>query len=489
VSTFADGTINVKITITGGGAPTTTLTSTTSKNSVAPPAPTIASGAWVNIANQLTYNVTVTGQVGSIATVVITDGGLPLPNVANGMDMLDSTGSVVIPVDASNLADGPLTMSVTLTNGAGVSFATTKTLSKDTVAPALTVNAPAYTNTGGFQPVFTGENGATVSYSISDGTTTVTGSKFFNGSSKWQPGISVASLKDGALQLTVTETDPAGNPTTVVTTVIKDTVAPAGSFTIAGTTIGGVVATTNPTIALTLSFTAASGMATAAFSTNGGSTYGASQPYAASATLTLGADGLYTIAVQVTSNAGNVATFTKQVRLDRTGPAITSSITGPTNGAYYDVGKAVALTFSASDPDGATTTAVLDGATNLTSGVAFNTETLAAGTHTIVITSRDGLGNVSTSTITLTVHATIAGMTTAVNDLRAQSKITSSTTSNQLLSYLTSAQNALTAGNNALAKSYLASFAGYAQAQAGLTIVSPNDVLLAGWANDLIGRL
>ncbi len=93
----------------------------------------------------------------------------------------------------------------------------------------------------------------------------------------------------------------------------------------------------------------------------------------------MGADGLYTIAIQATSNAGNVATFTKQVRLDRAGPTITYSITAPTNGSFYDVGKAVTLTFSASDVDNvASTTAVLDGVTTLSSGAAFNTETLAA---------------------------------------------------------------------------------------------------------------
>ena len=204
----------------------------------------------------------------------------------------------------------------------------------------------------------------------------------------------------------------------------------------------------------------------------------------------MGADGLYTIAIQATSNAGNVATFTKQVRLDRAGPTITYSITAPTNGSFYDVGKAVTLTFSASDVDNvASTTAVLDGVTTLSSGAAFNTETLAAGGHTIVITSRDGLGNASTTTITITVHATIAGLTTAVNDGRSSNKITSSTTSSQLLSYLTSAQNALNAGNTAQAKSYLASFVSYVQAQSAVTITPAYATLLAGWANDLIARL
>src|SRR5260370_32292852 len=118
-------------------------------------------------------------------------------------------------------------------------------------------------------------------------------------------------------------------------------------------------------------------MGTCASSPNGGSTYAAAQAYATTASVTVGLDGLYTIATQVTSNAGNVATYTKQVRLDRTGPTVSYSITSPTNSGSYDVGQAVTLTYNASDPDNvASLGAVLDGTTTITSASAVNTETL-----------------------------------------------------------------------------------------------------------------
>jgi hypothetical protein len=132
---------------------------------------------------------------------------------------------------------------------------------------------------------------------------------------------------------------------------------------------------------------------------------------------------------------------------------------------------------------------VLDGTTSITSGVAFNTETLGAGTHTIVITAKDGLANVSTTTITIQVHATVSGLTKAVNDGVTAARITSSTTSSQLLSYLSSAQAALNANNHASAKTYLASFVSLATAQSGVTINAAYAALLIGWANDLIARL
>jgi hypothetical protein len=468
----------------------TTLTGTLGKSSVAPPAPTTSAPVWANIANVSTYNVTVNGQADSIANVIISDGQLPIAEQDNGMDFVAATGSVVVPVDVTSLVDGPITISVTLTNGSGNSYPTTLIVSKDTIAPALSVLQPIYIG-GSIASLFAGENGTTVSYSISDGTTTLTDSKFFNGSTKWQPNVYVGSLKDGPVTLTVTETDPAGNPTVVVSSLVKETVGPGGSFTIAGSTINSVVATANATLALNLGFTATSGIGTVAFSTNGGSTYGAAQAYAATASLPLtGADGLYTIAVQVTSNAGNVATYAKQVRLDRTGPTITTSMTAPTNAGSYDTGQAVALTYSASDTDNVTSaSAVLDGTTSIASGVAFNTETFAAGTHTIVITAKDGLGNISTTTITLTVHATVAGLTTAVNDGVTHAQITSSSVATQLKSYLTSAQSALNANNHASAKTYLASFVSLVQAQSGISISAAYAALLVSWAQDLIGRL
>ncbi|HET7466406.1 MAG TPA: hypothetical protein VFL29_07050 [Candidatus Dormibacteraeota bacterium] len=492
LSGFPDGTITVTVTLTTNGV-ARTLTGTMGKNSVAPPAPTVTLSTYVNIANSTGYTLNITGQAGSIANVVITDGGLPLPNVANGMDMIGSTGTLSLPVDASNLKDGIVSVSVTLTNGAGDSAAWTGTATKDTVAPVLTVSAPYYinmANVSGYQPVFTGETGTTVGYSITDGTTTLTGNKFFNGSNKWQPSMSLTSLQDGAVTLTVTETDVAGNPTVVIKSLFKDATPPAGGFYIAGTTINGVTATNTRALALTLPVTAASGIASYAISTNGGATYGPAQAPWVQPQVTLGADGLYTIAVQVTSKAGNTATFTQQVRLDTTGPAVSYSLTAPTNGTSYDVGKLVTLTFSASDVDNvASTAAVLDGTTAIGNGTAFNTETLAAGTHTIVITAKDGLGNTSTTTVTITVHATVSGLTTAVNDGRAAGKITSSTTQTQLLSYLSSAQSALNLNNHASAKTSLASFVSLDQAQSSITVFPPYDSLLAGWANDLIATL
>src|SRR5713101_8303080 len=184
VAGFPDGSIIVTVTLTFNGQ-VTTLTGTLGKSSIAPPAPTIGASVWANIANSSIYNVTVNGQAGSIANVIISDSQLPIADQDNGMDFVASNGSIVVPVDVTSLVDGLITITVTLTNGSGNSYATTVTVSKDTVAPVLTVAAPPYvtgSNVNSYQPLFSGELGTTVRYSITDGTTTLTGTKFFNGS-------------------------------------------------------------------------------------------------------------------------------------------------------------------------------------------------------------------------------------------------------------------------------------------------------------------
>jgi hypothetical protein len=492
VSGFPDGTITVTATLTANGV-STTLTGTMGKNSVAPPAPTASVPVWANIANSSLYNVIVTGQAGAIANIVISDGAISIANQSNGMDFVASSGNIVVPVDVTGLLDGPLTISVTLTNGAGNSYATTTTITKDTVPPVVNVSAPTYINMANvkaYQPLVTTESDATGVYVMTDGTTTQSGTKPVNSSGQWNLPITMSSFKDGPITLTVTVTDPAGDPTVVTSNLVKDTVAPVGSFTIFGATINGVTATANPTITLNLSLTATSGIGAVAVSTNGGSTYGAPQAYTTSTTATLAADGVYTVAIQVTSNAGIVATFTKQVRLDRSGPSISYSMTSPTNSGWYDVGQSVTLSYSASDVDNiSSATAVVDGTTSIASGVAFNTESLTAGAHAVVITAKDGLGNVSTTTITIQVDTTVAGLTKAVNDGVTAARITSTTTSSQLLSYLSSAQSALNANNHVSAKTYLASFVSLVQAQSGVTINAAYAALLVSWAQDLIGRL
>ena len=209
-------------------------------------------------------------------------------------------------------------------------------------------------------------------------------------------------------------TDLAGNQSGLsnVLAITFDSVAPSGTFTINNGTpvLNGMVATATPLLTLQLSFDGTgSALQELAVSTDGGATYGAAQPYAATATaLLVGPDGEYTVAVRVTDGAGNTFTTSKQVRLDRTGPVINP--TSPLNGRVLDVSEVITFGYSTSDVSGvASSSATIDGH-SIANGGTIDAGLLSAGAHTITITATDALGNVSARTITFRVEATIAGL-------------------------------------------------------------------------------
>ena len=172
---------------------------------------------------------------------------------------------------------------------------------------------------------------------------------------------------------------------------------------------------------------------------------------------------------------------------DQTGPAITTSITAPGTSGSYDLGDTVTFSYSATDPSGVTSSsATLDDTTTITSGAALDLYTLTAGTHTIKVTATDGLGNISAATVTFQIHATIAGLVSAVN-YGVNRNLVSTSISSRLVSTLNSAQSQA-AGNVTAAKSYLNTFVTQVQG-AGAKITSSFATLLVNWAQDLIARL
>ncbi len=208
LSSFPDGVIGLTVTETGGGAPTTTLTASISKNSVPPPAPTVTAPADANNMNDTAFNVTIKGQAGAFADVEITDSAT---GEASGGDVIPASGTLVVPVDVSFLLDGTLTIAVTLTNGAGDSTTTTLNVTKNTVAPVLTVSTiPANINASNVSSwSFNGnaDKFDTVAYSFTDGATTLTGSASVNGNMTWTFSPNLSTLKDGPVTLTITATN------------------------------------------------------------------------------------------------------------------------------------------------------------------------------------------------------------------------------------------------------------------------------------------
>ena len=267
LSGLADGTLTATATLTGGGAPNATVTNYMGKASTLPAAPTLSTPVYANNVNQGSIQLTITGAPFTLVDFSITDGS----DINGGEDVIPVGGIVYEYLDVTWLVDGTLTASASLTNAVGNSTVSNATLTKDTVAPYLVVTgvpAKYITSSNGGYMTFLAEVGSIAQYYITDGVHVVTGSKSINSSAQWNSGAYFGSMNDGPVTATATDTDPEGNVSTIVYNLIKETTAPGGSFTIGGPVIGGVAATNNPTLALSLALSAPSGIATVAYSTN-----------------------------------------------------------------------------------------------------------------------------------------------------------------------------------------------------------------------------
>jgi hypothetical protein len=280
-----------------------------------------------------------------------------------------------------------------------------------------------------------------------------------------------------------------------ITNASASTVAPptwsiTGGYTMAGgvTLAGGAAATTSYQVSVTLGFGAAlvTSFSTMSFSQDGGLTWSTPQAFALTSTLTLTpGDGLRTVMVRVTDAGGNEATSSATIRLDTTGPTVTTSVADQT---VLDITDTRVFTFAATDVSGVrSTTAVLDGVA-VTSGVSLSAGTMKAGVHTLTITSVDALGNVSVTVVRIVVHATIAGLLTKFNDGLSTGKVQQSQ-KNGLLYLITSAQTALAKNDHVTAKSFLNQLDSSIKATRGNKIDAAWADLYLNWLEDLIARL
>ena len=300
-----------------------------------------------------------------------------------------------------------------------------------------------------------------------------------------------AALADGSYSLTARVLDLAtGETTTSAALVVTvDTHGPTGSFMINGNSavIGGMNVATDPFLALALSFADAHGLALLEISTDGGATWTEAQEYLdAEAAILTGADGVYTVAVRVTDTAGNSTVVTKQVRLDRSGPAVT--VGGVGNGSVYDLGQKITVTFAATDASGVANVAATLDSKAIVNGTVISTNTLTAGTHKIVVTATDALGNKTQVEVTFTLRVSTAGLQGAVDD-GANRNLLDRPMQVQLNGKLQSAQAAINRGDKASAKSMLQSFISQVQSNSGKKIDAAYAAQLVGWANDILSRL
>ncbi len=256
LSGLTDGPLSVTATVTDAAGNVATANDTASLDTSAGISVSLAD---VNAANAAAVPIsgTTTGiEPGRTVTLVVSDADPATPNVSVTA-VINPDGSYSTTADLSNLSDGPLSVTASVTDAAGNPATANDTASLDTSAGITVsladVNAanvaatPISGMTTGIEP------GRMVTLVVSDGdpaTPNVTVTAVINPDGSYSTTADLSSLSDGPLSVTASVTDSAGNVATANDTAALDTsagvtvsladvnAANAAAAPIAGTTTG-----------------------------------------------------------------------------------------------------------------------------------------------------------------------------------------------------------------------------------------------------------
>ncbi|PLX95818.1 MAG: hypothetical protein C0621_03135, partial [Desulfuromonas sp.] len=286
---------------------------------------------------------------------------------------IDGVSVPVLSGDSLSLAEGSHTIAVTATDVAGNSSTSSRTVSVDTTAPSVGIEAPV----NGYLATST----PTLTYSVNDAGASVVVD--IDGSVVTAPSGSTLSLGQGTHVITVKATDSAGWVTSESVTVIVDTVAPT-------VLISSPVAGYTTTLAPNLTYSVSDSGASVVVEVDGSVVSVTSgEPLSLS-------EGSQVVTVTATDVAGNVGSQSVNLTVDTTAPIV--DISSPVSG-YLTTATPI-LSYSVSDA-GATVIVDVDGSVvAAASGSPLN---LTQGTHVVTVTATDSAGLVESQSVTVTV--------------------------------------------------------------------------------------
>ncbi|WP_282080668.1 Ig-like domain-containing protein [Aquimarina algiphila] len=445
LSGLTDGTITLSVTLTDvNGNTGSAATDTETKETVAPTGYSVAiDQSPINAGNTNAVSYTFSAaEIGATYNYTFSSSGGA--GTVTGSGTVASATATISGINLSGLADGTITLSVTLTDVNGnTGSAATDTETKETVAPtgysvAIDQSPINVGNTNAVSYTFSAaEVGATYNYTFSSsgGAGTVTGSGTVASATATISGINLSGLTDGTITLSVTLTDVNGNIGSAATdTETKETVAPTG-YSVA---IDQSPINSGNTNAVSYTFSAAEVGATYnyTFSSSGGAGTVTGSGIVASATSTISGinlsgltDGTITLSVTLTDvngNTGSAATDTEtKETVAPTGYSVAidqSPINaGNTNAVSYtfsaaEIGATYNYTFSSSGGAGTVTgSGTVASATATISGI--NLSGLADGTITLSVTLTDVNGNIGSAATDTETKETLApaGYTVAID--------------------------------------------------------------------------
>ncbi len=372
----------------------------------------------INSDNAADTSISGTGNAGDSITVLVSDGTNSTSAYTTTVD--DSGSWTISGIDVTGLNDGSLTYTATATNSANETAVASSTVTKDTQPPALAITQVTDPINGGSASTVTisgtGEIGATITVTASDGTNTTTQYQVtVSQNGTWTiSGIDTSGLADGSIEFTAIAADDAGNTTEQTASATKDTVAPQLA-------ISGV---TDPITLANVTSTSASGTGEVGATISVVVTDGTNSTTAY--TTTVGGDGTWSIAdIDVSSLADGTLTY--QVTANDTAGNETSDTATATKSAIaitmvtdpVNAANAANTSASGTGQAGATVTLVVSDGTNSTTAYTttiddngtwsienIDVSSLADGPITYTVTATDTQEHSAQSTRTVTKDTT-----------------------------------------------------------------------------------
>ena len=445
ISALTDGTVTLSATITDSAGNSSTQTHDVVVNtaSVALTVNTLSGDDVINAA-EAGASLVINGSSAQFANgtqVTITLNGKSYTATIQS----DGSWTTTVPAaDVGTLADGAsYQVSVSAQDSAGNSASATHTISVDTTAPVISVNTLSgddVLNAAEAQQPLTvhgsssAEAGQTVTVTLGGKTYTA----LVANDGTWTldvPAADLANLSEGALTVTASVNDKAGNNGQTTHTLTVDTVAPAVTIStvadddivnnaeqLAGQTISGTT-TAEQGQTVTVSFNGHSYQATVA--ANGSwSVFVPGRDF-------LGlSDGDYTITATVSDKAGNPGSATHDVTLNGDVPTIAINTFAPddiVNAAEH--GTPLVISGTTDAPTGQTVTITLNGKTytatvqndgtwSYTVASADVTALADGGSYVINAQVSNAIGNSASDNHTVTVDLTAPSMGISIDSLQ-----------------------------------------------------------------------
>jgi hypothetical protein len=364
-----------------------------------PPAVTIDGGASI-VTNHMPPTITGTtdvaaGQIVAL-TMVRTSPGLTLSRSA--LVQADETWNIT----PNGFTAGVWTVTATVSDPAGNASFATQSMTIDLTAPVAAIDGGANALTNDATPTISGtsETGAVVTVSV-DGAPL---SGVSSGGGIWSVTYTATPLGSGAHNVAMTAMDPAGNSTSLTQTLTVDTVSP--TLVIDG---GPASATNDRTPTISGSTNVAAGV-TVTVSISAGSPMTALVQSNHTWNVTPSAlldPGSYNVIASVADPAGNIGTYSQSLTIDVTNPTL--SIDGGPSRLTGDA-TPIITGFSSDVAAGSAVTVAIAGQTlSTTIGIggtfAVTAAAISNGTHFVLVTVTDAVGNSGTNNQSLTIDA------------------------------------------------------------------------------------